>query len=284
MQKVKTFFHVFQNSLLPQASYYHKLVKIRFSFSFKYFVILICTVNLLFAVFVLVKLNVLGVFSIKNSLLTTLREYPKELSITVQNGVLRSNYNRPYFIWLTVDEKKRLLAVVDESATAEDGKVYTSPVLFTAKSLAIQSTGGTIEVPYGNREIVINKSVVEKAVNKLSNLFSWGIPFLFIFFIAVVPLLFSLMYLLYFLIVSIIVFALFKLFLHKVRLKKTVQLSLHAGTTPILIDYSLCLLKPQVATSLFTHTVFFALALIFVFSAVYEGYLDPVTRTHHHHR
>ena len=102
MQKVKTFFHAFSNSLLPQADYYHKLLKTPFSFSRKYFLSLIFIANLLFMVLLIVRLQSSGYLLLKDSLPQSLDQYPKSLSITVEDGTLRTNSEKD---WIQLTSK-----------------------------------------------------------------------------------------------------------------------------------------------------------------------------------
>lgn len=282
MQKVKTFFHVFVNSLLPQAPYYHKLAKTPLYFSVRYFLTLVFTVNLVFSILFVGKLYNLGFFSLKDSVLQSLEQYPKELVITVRNGILQSTYGRPYFFWLDFNKQKRLLAVVDESASPNKISQYNSVVLLTAKQLVIKTDKGIKEIPYGNKEIIIKNSNVEQIKNHGGRLFITLGLFLLLFFILIAPFIFSLMYAVYFHILSMFAVFFFKIFAKKVKLSKSFQVGLHAATIPVIIDYGLCLFKPEIAQTSLIYFVFFAVSFVFIFSGIYEAYLDPVTRVHRH--
>src|SRR3989338_711902 len=281
MQKVKTFFHIFINSLLPQAPYYHKLIKTSISFSIKYFTALIYIVNFIFSLLLIFRLNASGILPMKDAFLKTLDQYPKELSITVQNGTLQSNYGRPYFIWLDLNKKKRLLGVVDESASSSKIHQYDSSVLFTAKHIVFKTDNGLKEIPYGDNKVSIDKADATQLRVRAAGLFSSGLIILLLFFILVAPLIFTLMYLLYFFVLSLLAYFFFKIFSRKIKLSKAFQISLHAVTIPILVDYGLCLFRPEIARLPLIYLVFFILSFVFVASGIFEAYLDPVTRTHH---
>ncbi len=283
MQKVKTFFHVFLNSLLPQATYYHKLTKTSFSFSRKYFTSLVYTVNFIFVVLLIVRLQSMGLLSLKDRLSVALDQYPKELSITVEKGFLQTNYGRPYFFWLDVNRTKKLLAVIDESASPDKINEYKSIVLFTSRKIAIKTDQGFKEISYGAKTIKIDKNYVQEFRNNGIRLLSTGLVLLFLVLILVAPLVFLLMYFVYFFVLSFVVFLFFNFFFRKVKLSKCFQLSLHAATIPVLIDYGLCFFRPEVARLPFIYVMFFILSFVFILSGIYEGYLDPITRTHRQH-
>lgn len=283
MQKVKTFFHVFVNSLLPQANYYHKLLKTPFSFSIKYFFILVFFVNFIFTILFLVRLQNSGYLSLKDTVPASLEKYPSNLSITIENGRLHTNSDKPFFFWLDIGKTKRLVAVVDETATSDKIIAYNSLLLLTSEKLVVKKNAERIieDIPYGNTNLKINKTYVENLRQDLIRMFSLGAVLVPIVLLALAPLLFILLYLIYFFIITLLVFIPFKFFSKKIRLSKSFQLSLHAVTLPVVIDYGLCLFKPEIAFYPVIYWVFLGLTVLFIFAGIYEAFLDPVTRTHH---
>ncbi len=279
MQKVKTFFHIFINSLLPQANYYHKLIKTPFSFSRKYFLTLIFTANFLFVIFFLIRLQQSNYLSLKNTLPDSLEAYPKDLVITVENGMLRTNSERPYLYWLDVGKTKRLIAVVDETATSDEIQAYNSILLFTSTNAVVKNNKSFKEITYG-KDLKIDRKYVDNLRTDLKNLLAMGSVVSLVFFIFIAPFVFALFYAVYFFVITLLAFFIFKMFARKVRLSKSFQLSLHATTLPVVIDYCLCLFKPEVARFPIIHLIFLILSFIFIFSGIFEAYLDPITRSH----
>lgn len=282
MQKVKTFFHIFSNSLLPQAPYYHKLLRTKASYSLKYFLSLIYIVNLIFAVLVVARLNYAGFFDLKNSVLTSLSQYPKELTIMVRDGKMRSTYDRPYFFWTDIAGSKRLIAVVDETAAPSKVREYKALALFTRQSIVFPKGDGVKEVPYGKKSITVNEVYVKDLLSRVTTVFAIALPLIFVISILIAPLFFFILYVLYLVLLSGVSYLFFHAIARKVQYGKTFQLALHAFTLPVIVDYGLCLFKPEIAGSFFIYIMFFILSLIFVLSGTYEAYLDPLTRTPRH--
>ncbi len=280
MQKVKTFFHILSNSLLPQANYYHKLLKTPFSFSRKYFTFLVFVVNTVFAILLFVRLQSSGLMSLKDTVPASLQNYPDDLSVMIHGGMLHTNSDKPYFHWVDVGDSKRLVAVIDESADPEKIEEYDSVVLFTSQNAIVKQNGTLGKIPYGNRDVIVDKGYVEglrKNLQDISSMVSFfGPPVLLL----IAPVVFLIFYAIYFLVVTVLVFIPFKLFVKKIRFFKSFQISLHAGSFPIIIDYALCLFKPQIAFAPMIHLVFFGLTVLFIFAGIYEAYLDPVTRSY----
>lgn len=275
-QKVKTFLHIFQNSALPQAPYYHKLLKTKFSFSLKYFLTLVFCVNLIFFLFYFLKINPKKVASLKNSLSQSLQTFPKDLKITIRDGKLTTNSNRPYFFWLNQNGKKLLLAVVDEVASPEKINEYRSQVLLTSNVIVLNKKSFKTEknlIPYQALQLTLTKRGINEVKDVVLRLFTVLIFIFFVLGIFVVPLFVSFSYLLSTLVLSILCFFLFKLFYKKHTFDKTFQLSLHAITIPFSLEFGLryfSLITPIQPMRL----LYAILTSIFILSALYEAYLD----------
>lgn len=283
MRKVKTFFHVFLNSALPQAPYYRKLLKTNFSFSFKYFLFLVFAVNLIFVVGFFIRLNPQRLSYTKDAVLKSLKEYPDELVISLHDNVLSTNADKPYFVWIDVPKEQTLIAVVDETATPEEINQYQSFVLFTKNAIVFNKEKLQMQddnvVPYESAtNLTLNKKGVAMFEEMIPKLLPWLITGIVIFAIFIVPLFLTLGYLLYLAIVSFFAFLVFKLFFKKHTYKKTLQLSLHAATIPFILEYGFMHLggpkNPQSGSQMFL-----VLIAIFIFSALYAAYLEKLHRS-----
>jgi hypothetical protein len=282
-EKVKTFFHIFLNSLLPHYPYYHKLIHTRFTFSLRYFAVFVLATYFLFSTLLAAKLYVrFGLPQLSSSFRKALDSYPADLVVTIKDGKLTSNHDRPYFLWMDHNDKKVLLAVVDESASPEDIYEYNSVVLASANALTIRQyhdRTSITSIPLEGISMIIQKQVV---VNVTEKIFQLMLPIFIataLFFVLVVPTLVFIADFFYVVIASILIYFLFKLRLKHLSLQKTLQLSFHATTLPLLINYSLALVGLRTSMVPFA---FFILLLIFLTVAVYETYI--FSPDHHHSR
>jgi hypothetical protein len=135
MKKVKAFLHIFLNSLIPNASYYRKILNTRFFFSFKYFLSLIILLSLVLIFNLLNKYSPPKIIHWLTQINKTIDQFPPDLNLFINNGSLITSYNRPYFIWVKDEKNKlRLLLVVDESASLEKINQYQSMALLRGSS------------------------------------------------------------------------------------------------------------------------------------------------------
>jgi len=288
MRKVKTFFHIFINSLIPQHSYYHKLSRSTFFFSFKYFLCLILFLNIFYLLFFFIKINPLEVKLFINNLTNSLARFPEDLTINIKNCNLVTNYNRPYLQWLNYDQnKKQLLFVVDETATPEKINQYNSYVLITASNLVIKNPedkNGFRIFPISNLSATIDKKTVSNLntiLNTIIGKLIILISLLMIFFLPPFGLLIALFFLF---ICSLLVFLICRFVLKKISFARIFQLSLHSSSLPLITVYFLMLLPLFFNTPIrILPHIFFLLNIVFLISAVYETFLDHTDKSINRH-
>jgi hypothetical protein len=293
MKKVKAFFYIFLKSLIPNYSYYTKILKIHFLFSFKYFVSLIVFLNFLLGVSLLSRYSPQKINFWLKSVDSALANFPSDLNIFIDKGYLISSYNRPYFFWLR-DEKERLklIFVIDESASEEKINQYQTKVLLTKTDLFIKEAGKVKKIPLSSfNQIIFNKETLKIIRQRLFFIekFFYIFYFFILLFIFVFTFLFSfLVNLFYLFIASLLVFVLLKLKPEKkYHFKKVFQISFHAATLPLFLDYlsfSFPYFLPvrvrlpikQLPFSL----LFLFLLIIFVIVGVYEAYYNNHSRAY----
>ena len=131
MLKIKD---IFINSLIPNSKFYKTILKKKFYFSFLYFFAFLFVLNLLMFSIIALKINL--ELNLKNfkQLINSLDRLPKNLIININNGYLSTNQTRPIMLW---KENKKLIAVIDESATNEKINQYKSNVLLTSTNIVI---------------------------------------------------------------------------------------------------------------------------------------------------
>jgi len=283
--------HVFWKSLLPQSEYYQKILTTKFRSSLRYFLTLITIINIVFVVYLFFRFNPKRITNLTDNIINTLNTAPNDLTIIVHKGTLMTTYNRPYFFWLNDQNKTKLLLVIDQNATPEMVKQYQSYLLVTAKEIVINQDKikqKTQSIPLNDTiNQTINKknfSDVSQFLNKIRALLPF---FYFIFFIIIIiltPLFSSLITLFYLAVACLITYIIFHFFMRKrIHAKKLIQISFHAVTLPLLVDYFFIMFQKFMTTRIVSLPgikpipfpyLFLVLLTVFVFGGTYEAYLD----------
>lgn len=285
MRKVKTFFHVLINSVIPQRDYYHKILKTPFSFSLKYFFFLSVIANFLFFFFLLLKISPGFIFSLKKGLINGLNNFPSDLVISLKNGSLNTNYGHPYFFWLKGSSKEILLLVVDESAQTSGINQYRSLILLTKNELVVGADKNNIiykNYPPG-LSLTINKESVNRLTATLTNLFGLIIVSILLVIFLICPLVSFFINLFYLLLSALISFFIFRLTPKKVTLNKIFQVGLHSSTFPVIFNYGFGAFNSN--NSGFPMIYLFLLT-VFLIAAINEVYFrtPPTLSAHLHQR
>lgn len=303
MKKVKSIFYAFKNSLTLSIFYYQKITTKPFSFSFKYFTLLILSLNLLFFLSLVIIFHPKKVYLFLTSLNKSLEKYPPEGVITIENGTSFSNYDYPFFLWLDHQNKKKLLFVFDESAEPSKIKIYKSLILLTSKNIVFNLNQFS-----QNKFFLVqplnqfpNQKITKKEVlqinyflNKIIKNFPliYGLLSLIVF--ALIFIFTTSINLFYLFLSATIVYTIFKFFLKKrLHFKRVFQNGLHAATFPFVLDYLLFIFTPKVKfvaltqiPKLFLPFSFIILLSVFTFTAIFRAHFAKVetrgeNRRHH---
>ena len=279
LKNVKTFFSNFSSSLFPQPRFYKRLLRLPFSYSLSYFVSLIFFVNIVFLLVCLTIVNPGRLLSIKNEVVHQLNTFPSNLTINIHNGHMMTNYNRPYFLWIGYDDKKMLVGVIDEGAAPEKIDQYNSYFLLTPNYFVLNqkrlSTGFHL-VPLAGMNQVIDHTWAATLAKTLNRLFPIFVTSFLLVSIFIVPLFAILITFGFVTLVSLISYVLFQYFKLRHTYKKTLQLTLHAVTLPLIVIDGLAIFHP---TARNLSIPFIILCLIFSLCALYESYIDHQTHT-----
>ncbi len=271
MKKVKTFFHILFNSLIPNAPYYHKIKTTPLSFSLKYFLALVVFVNAVSFFILSVRFPPQKINQIKTSVVESLNSFPDNLKISLENRVLTTNANRPYLFWIDFNSNKYLLFVIDENAPAVKITEYHSYLLFTKSKIVVnvkkigRFDSNVLSYPQ-NWKLHIGKS---DAMNRAEHIENISFAQIALFFLLVLPFLRTFLFILYISILSVFCFLIYSVFSRKHSLSKTFQVSLHAFTLPFILD---AVLFTMGKTAPFSFILFLILILVFILSALYEMY------------
>ncbi len=284
MLKVKTFLHILKNSIIPHHPYYHKLLTTKLVLSVKYFVALnLATYFLFILLFAFRYQPVPFLYTLTDSFIKGLESYPSKLVISIQNGNLHTNYDRPYFMWMDYRDSKILLFVIDENAVPEQIKQYNSIALITGKSVAIRDIANPnyySVTPLQNLTVTINKEGINQYTALLRQYIPQTLSLLPLFVLALFPLIIIIINTGVIALASVLNILIFKYRQTHVSYKKAFQLSLHALTLPLVITYIVILLVPASLNSAIVVISYISLLLLFSFAAVHEAYWK---RNAHHH-
>ena len=284
-RKVKTFLHVFISSVVPQTSYYAKILKSKFAFSLLYsFILLSLVTGVVFAlVFYQVGQNNMG--SIKQCLNGSLNEIPSSFVLNVRDGILSTNHELPLFVWFNCDERVQLLAVVDERGVSKNIKSFGAQLLVTGSEIVLKYKTNTYVVPINKyiSNLHLDKQSIITYADQGFEILAFYIPFFTLALILLTPFMVYMATVITILLSSLFVRLFYLVFRKHYSFKKTVQIGLHSCTLPLLTLILFVLFPIHILN---TYILFFALVFIFQLVAVYEGHyaVTPHHLSPHHKR
>lgn len=236
MQKIKTFFNTFYKSL-TSPKYYGDILQAKFSFSLKYFLVLVLITSL-------ANTAVLSFYSFP-TLVNTIKKvreqalnlYPKDLVITAKEGRLSANQESPIIMPFPDKDGENIL-VFDLNGTIDDLKTYNTTALINRSNIIVAGEGGQIrvqplkDIPDGS----LTYDDFSKTLTKFKNLTYYIPAFLTIAMFINVFLVLLILGLTYSTILSIILWTFSKRIGFKITFVKLNQISLHAITLAILLE------------------------------------------------
>ncbi len=291
MKKVKTFIHVFINSLIPQTNYYPKILHTNFFFSLQYYILLLLILSIIFLVSLPFKYSPNKINAELDAVIAGLNQFPDNLKININNGDLITNYDRPYLMWIDYNNQKILLFAVDESDSLPNSDL--KPILLlTGQNLQVNLGGNRSSViPLNNLKIkTIDKQLTNSLITSIT-IFQRLLPIfaigLFLIMLILVPIGSFIINTIYILIASLIAYGVFRIFIKRQpSFKKTLQISFHAITLPLIIDYFLIITKPTIYTNngnipkipVALPLLFLILLSVFVFGGIYEAHYRHIKK------
>ncbi len=280
MKQLRTIFYVVKHSLFPTDNYYVTVRKnTSFWFSFKYIVSLVLIVSVVLTI--LYPLHFLPIYQpgkLKNEVLKTLGQLPDDFVLNINYyGVLTTNQQRPIIIFNQNNNSPKRFLVIDSLANDSMAKDYDSRIILMRRKAIIQSFDQTITFNYRDeRPITINHQTIENITSIIEELFSYywiilgGVMFILLL---TIPTLLLISKILYLILASLIVFVVAKLFfIRQLSYKKTLQISMHAATAPIILEYTSMLFHISIPIKIW----FFLLTLVFIAAGVYEAYASEI--------
>ena len=277
MQKIFTFIHALQHSLVPLDNYYKKILKkTPLTFSVKYLFALFMITS-----FIISSVNISRLISsyppqkLAKIIVGIEQNYPEDLIITInKNARLTTNYDRPYTMYVNLDGVPTPIFVVDPKAQPEKIASYGSPLLMTEQEMVITWEKRALPIPYekGVTFIIDKAEITSITTNLMSFVDSYYLVIVVLFIVMFIGLtmFFFIGRIVYLAIISLIAFLIGIHFFKKLTVEKTYQISLHASTGPILLELIVIVFGLIVPIPFW----FFLLTLVFVIAAIYEAYIE----------
>lgn len=237
------------NSILKQIKssiyspeFYQDILSFKFSYSLKYFLILVVLISVISTIIFAYGL-VPKIYSFFETFRANiLKYYPSELIMYFENGKLRVNVPTPYFLpWpkevelAPPDIENFFVIDIENQFSLEKFKEYKTAILFTQKNLAYLKDGRIVIDEFNpSLNLVIDHKLVSSLANKIDVLKNFIVPIAIfgLFFVFFILNLFKLIYLFLAALIIMLVLRILKI---KLEYSKCYQIGLHAMTLPILI-------------------------------------------------
>ena len=253
MRKLRTFFHVlFKSATDP--GYYRDILKTRFSFSLQYLAFLLFLLSLVTTAkaVTLWRSAAPGILRFEKQLEEGGKSwYPKDLVVTVKDGLVSTNVKEPYVIDFPVpvpvseDQTITHFITIDTKAQAVDFAKYQSAVMVGGNAIYYRDNNGYKFYPLTDMkgEFVVNKALYDewmaKALPYIRNLptaVNWlsGVAIVLLPFVLTFGALASKLTYLSF--VSLVVLLLAKLMKKPVGYGAVYRLGMHGLTVPIFLS------------------------------------------------
>ncbi|MBW7960386.1 DUF1189 family protein [Patescibacteria group bacterium] len=252
MKKLKTFFYSLKRSV-SDPSYYREIIKTKFDFSLKYLfflVFIITTAHLVSFAFKYPSLR----HSFKEYLPTIINNiknvYPKDLEITIKDGRLSTNRDKPFII-KSGEKTPRNLLVLDPKANTGEYPSYDTYILVTEDAYVYPSRFSNSTVTQSNisyfkdfkKDFKFNRQDYDKIIREV-NPFTKKLLFaidvfvyssLIILFIFA-PIFVTLFKMIELAVLSFLVWIINLIFKKKLQYGDIYRIGMHAVTVPILYN------------------------------------------------
>lgn len=241
MHKVKAFPYVFFHSL-SSISYYKEILKTRFSFSIKYFLLLAALVSTISTLNLSIKITPIIRETTQNVLAQFRNIYPSDLVITSKNNEWAINKPQPVVLPFPIfkddvaDFPKNFI-VFDKNGTVADVTAHDTLVLVNEKNILVHNTR-KLEV-YPIKEIPdgqFTKQRLDQALDNLEKLMEL-IEFIVVLFLALVIIFYNFIFrLIYLIFVGAFIWVLGHIVESKYKLSQAYRIGIHTMTLPIVVQ------------------------------------------------
>lgn len=272
MNKIKTFIHIFKNSLFPEKPYYSKVYKAPLSLSLKYYGFLfLITFLICSSIIAYREISTYNFFrQIRTDLKKSLDRYPNDMRIFLENKQMTSTEQRPLFLYITKNNAPYPYIVIDQLANPDDINKYDAKLLVGQTGITVAFKNGKKHFIYpGTGRHVITKKFLLSYFDHISPVLKFAplVGFFYFFFSSLISsFVIFLQRSLLLLLLSLILLAMVSILRKKIRYLGVFSLVIHSATLPILTEAVLFTIvfnyKPHYLASL--------LYIIFASTAVYQ--------------
>ncbi|NMB91271.1 DUF1189 family protein [candidate division WWE3 bacterium] len=285
MNKLKTFFYVFKKSI-SSPEYYKELLETKFSFTFKYYLMLAVLVSLIFTSFVSIKMVPETKAWLKTGVEEVKNIYPDDLVISIKDGKWSINKPEPYIIPMPQSIKEKYSANVDNAVvfykqgTINDFSSFKTFALVNESNILTNDNASGIKA-YPVKDLPNADIDKSKAIEGINNVYKYikYVPFLLPLVLFVGQILFDffgykLMYILW---IGLAVYLLSLLKKKKINFLSACRIGIHTMTLPIIVEtlFSLFSLDVSAYPWFFVLNTFLSFIVLDKMFKEKEGALNP---------
>jgi len=278
MIKVKAILAVFVNSFIPQDKYFPKLLHIRLIYSVKYYISILGFLTMLLVVSLALKYPFSRIYEYKSAIIQSLSEFPQNVELRINKGVLHTNTNAPLFLWVKHNGKPLFVFMANER---ELSPRFQNPIPF----VFLKKDGLQISFRQHHKmwtynplsEFLLSKEQIPFLTSLIHSYAPYvvgvyGVILLFLF-----PLIFMCFITICILTSSVLSYLFFRSYFIRIHFKKCLQAGLHGTHIPMIISAVLLYLFPFSVCSL---PIVCALFFVFTLVSTFEMY----SKEEPHHR
>jgi len=291
MQKLVTFNHVFWNSI-SSFTYYHEVVKTRFSFSFKYFFMFSLILGTLLTIVVsLTFVPDVNQF-LKRFALRAPALYPNDLVITVKDGKLATNVTEPLHFPVPLelfsdtpgvisDQNQEYLLTIDTNAQINDYSNSHSLIFVTREQVVVPDSDGVGFRVYPISSFddgTIDKNAVTKLLDTISPWYPFIVPAMIFILWFTLTILLSIIRLISLSVLTLIL-RVPAYFMHiSLTYRKLFQIGLHALTLPTIIQILMTSFELYPPIPFFNSIVFLLYSLVILSELKRKPATSPIQK------
>lgn len=244
MNKLRTFFYVFKNSI-SSTKYYNDILKTNIKFSIKYFIALSFIASIIFTAAISMKIIPSTLTGIRGFVDKIGEIYPGDLVIEFKDGMWEINKEEPLYIKMpnlpaeTFANVPENLIVFDKNGTIDKLGDYKTLLLLNSENLIqvngneVVSTQPVSAVP----NVKIDKGLIDSRLNEMNKIIEvlpYVLPLLIILFVFVfnyiIPGIFNM------LLVGLGIFIVSMVMKKNMKYESALKIGIHSMTIPMLIQ------------------------------------------------
>jgi hypothetical protein len=244
MNKLKTFFYIFKNSI-TSPEYYKELLETKFAYTIKYYVMLSLFLSLIVTSFLSIKMIPGSKEGLRLGTEEIKKTYPDDLTISVKDGSWTINKPEPYVIPLPEFSKTKENTGIDnilvfyKQGTIDDFNNFKTFALVNETNILAKDSNSSIKVTPIKElpNFDLNKTKVNEFFDKLYSYLKY-VPFFLPLFIFIWQMLFNFLgvRIFYILWIGLVVYLFSLIRKNKVSYKSACRVAIHTMTIPLILE------------------------------------------------